>query len=328
METRDGSEKRRGRVSVVIPTYYRNGPLRETIESVRAQTYPDVELVVVDDSGEGYARSVVEPYELTYVEHEENRGGNPARNTGLEVASGEYVQLLDDDDRLDDRKIERQVESLRSAPDAGVVYSGFRERGIGVTLPAPGAEGDVLDRALTFELRGCIPSTMLVEASVLDAVRPLADREAADDVGMVIELARRTRFVAIREPLVTKGRPGTQRHETMGVPRELERMLEEYADLYDQRDPRVRATAVRNVHRAWGGRLLNQRLWSARAVLEYWLALYHAPEVTAYDIASALAALFGRPGRDLGLSVYRSLRADSSEAPPAMKTRSRHDGHR
>jgi glycosyltransferase involved in cell wall biosynthesis len=110
-----------GLVSVVIPTYYRNDGLRRAIESALSQTYDPVEVIVVDDSGERYAEPVAREYDVTYIAHEENLGGNPARNTGIKAASGEYIQLLDDDDRLLPEKLERQIPALEADPSVGVV---------------------------------------------------------------------------------------------------------------------------------------------------------------------------------------------------------------
>ena len=102
-----------GLVSVIIPTYNRPDYLREAVDSVFAQTYPFIEILVIDDgsSAEGArTRSALKPYlsddssssqqpKVTYL-YQKNCGLVPAVNRGLGLAQGEYIQRLDDDDRL------------------------------------------------------------------------------------------------------------------------------------------------------------------------------------------------------------------------------------
>jgi len=54
-------------VSVIVPTYYRNDRLRDTIGSVEAQTYDPIETIVVDDSGEAHARPVADEFDVRYL---------------------------------------------------------------------------------------------------------------------------------------------------------------------------------------------------------------------------------------------------------------------
>jgi glycosyltransferase involved in cell wall biosynthesis len=113
-----------GLVSVVIPTYNRARYIAETLESVLAQAYAPVEVVVVDDGSTDDTRAVVERYvpAVTYV-WQENAERGAARNRGLALARGEFVAFLDSDDVWLPGKLEREVELLRRRPDVGLVYS-------------------------------------------------------------------------------------------------------------------------------------------------------------------------------------------------------------
>ena len=125
-------------VSVIIPTYNRPNYLREAVDSVFAQTYPFIEILVIDDgSSEGGAltKSVLKPYlsedssssrqpKVTYL-YQNNGGLVSAVNRGLGVAHGEYIQRLDDDDRLLPEKIARSVEVFQSCPGIGLVATGY-----------------------------------------------------------------------------------------------------------------------------------------------------------------------------------------------------------
>ncbi len=91
-------------VSIIIRTKDRPHLLREALKSLAEQSYPWIEAIVVNDGGEDVSFVVEEfgpnLYQLVYVQHERNRGRAAAANTGLKIATGEWVGLLDDDDLL------------------------------------------------------------------------------------------------------------------------------------------------------------------------------------------------------------------------------------
>ena len=288
-----------GLVSVVIPTHYRNDRLREAIESVRQQEYRPVEVLVVDGADDDHARPVVEAFEgVTYVRQERDEGPQAARSIGAERANGEYVQLLDDDDRLAPSKIRKQVERFESVGESpvGVVYCGMRDESRGEILPNPVVRGDVLERALEMRTFPCITSTMLIDADVLAGMLPLGHRHGADDTGTKIELAMRTRFDFVNEPLVDRGVTETPLSASWSYLEGRKRVVEVYEDVYRQFPPRVRRRAVRETHYLIGRKLLAERRWSAEAVLEFARAAYYTPENRGYYLGELLASAFGRPG--------------------------------
>ncbi len=111
------------KVSVIIPSYRRADRVRDSIESVLAQTFSDLEVIVVDDGSDDGTDKVVEAVEDTrvrYVSHPTNRGGNAARNTGIRHARGDLIAFLDSDDVWEPDKLESQVEHLiRVGPEFG-----------------------------------------------------------------------------------------------------------------------------------------------------------------------------------------------------------------
>ncbi|HBV97892.1 MAG: hypothetical protein JL50_07610 [Peptococcaceae bacterium BICA1-7] len=124
-------------VSVVIPTFNRAGMLEKAVQSVLTQTFKDIELIVVDDGSGDRTYEIMEKYrgQLKYF-FKKNGGVASARNYGLEMASGELIAWLDDDDFFFPGKIGKQVECFIRNPWAGLVYTGhmtvdstsFRER--------------------------------------------------------------------------------------------------------------------------------------------------------------------------------------------------------
>lgn len=121
------------RVSVILPTYNRRELVVEAIESVRAQTFRDFELLVVDDgSTDGTAEHLQERYAdepwLRLV-RQDNRGPSKARNRGIELAEGELVGFLDSDDLYLPRNLEAQVAALDARPDMAMVLCDARWEG-------------------------------------------------------------------------------------------------------------------------------------------------------------------------------------------------------
>jgi glycosyltransferase involved in cell wall biosynthesis len=121
-------------VSVIMPTYNAAKWVAATIDSVIAQTYRDVELIVVDDGSQDDTVAVVRQkltrdfsarWEL--IELGTNRGPSAARNVGLAAASGEWVQFLDSDDLMPATKFELQMAYCVTAPaEVTAVYSPWR----------------------------------------------------------------------------------------------------------------------------------------------------------------------------------------------------------
>tara|TARA_R110002020_G_scaffold85914_1_gene211636 strand:- start:73346 stop:74323 length:978 start_codon:yes stop_codon:yes gene_type:complete len=108
-------------VDVIIPTYKRAIFLARAIDSVLNQTYPYVNVIVVDDNTVGDRYRVEtqqimlnyhEDNRVTYLKHEINKNGAAARNTGLRFSKSSYVALLDDDDFFCRDKIENQIKAI------------------------------------------------------------------------------------------------------------------------------------------------------------------------------------------------------------------------
>jgi glycosyltransferase involved in cell wall biosynthesis len=116
-------------VSVAIPAYNQAEFLREAIESVLAQTYQDIEIVVVDDGSTDHTRDVCQSFggRVRYV-HQENDGtfGGGARTRAIRECKGDFVAILDQDDRWLPNKIASQVEVLKAATTFGAAFTGWR----------------------------------------------------------------------------------------------------------------------------------------------------------------------------------------------------------
>jgi len=104
-------------VSVIIPTHNRWTSLRTAIDSVIEQTQPVHELFVVDDgSTDGTADKVAQHYPSLHLIRQDNHGVSHARNRAIERATGDWIALLDSDDRWYPEKLSRQLDALQAAP--------------------------------------------------------------------------------------------------------------------------------------------------------------------------------------------------------------------
>src|SRR5690606_20987586 len=117
-----------GMVSVVIPAYNVGPHIAEAIESVLAQDYPQVEIVVVDDgSKDDTAEVVATRYPQVSLIRKENGGAATARNAGIRAARGEFVAFLDADDIWLPGKLTAQIDYLRAHPDVAMNCTGFSQ---------------------------------------------------------------------------------------------------------------------------------------------------------------------------------------------------------
>lgn len=112
------------RVSVLIPAYNAAGSIRRAVDSVLAQTYSDLEVIVVDDGSTDSTRDVLANYgdRICYI-YQENQERSAARNNGIRNARGEYIAFLDSDDYWLPTKLERQMALFDEHPETGLVYS-------------------------------------------------------------------------------------------------------------------------------------------------------------------------------------------------------------
>jgi glycosyltransferase involved in cell wall biosynthesis len=201
-------------VSVVIPTYDRPEMLQRAVESVVAQTYEPIELVVVDDHSPTPAAEALDIVAMDSIEsvsslrHDENRGGSAARSTGIEAANGEWIAFLDDDDKWEPTKIEKQVERAIEADDGSVlVYTGIRQvdsDGSTNAVKTPTTQGTVVTDLLCGNFIGSY-SAVMARSSAIEAVGGPDKRFPSwQDWEWYLRLAREGPFLSVTEPLTVR----------------------------------------------------------------------------------------------------------------------------
>lgn len=115
-------------VSVIIPCFNAADFMRQTLDSVCAQTYPNLEILVVDDGSTDRTADTAREYAAKdsriHLLQKPNGGLPTARNFGLDHATGKYASFVDGDDFWEHTKVEKHVAHLEANSDVGVSYSG------------------------------------------------------------------------------------------------------------------------------------------------------------------------------------------------------------
>ena len=196
-------------VSVVIPAYNRAALIGESLESVYAQTYEPLEVIVVDDGSSDDLASALSPYldrGLRLIRHEVNKGAPAARNTGIAEAKGEFIAFLDSDDLWEPDKTARQVSALlASGPETALVYSGIRkidQNGKFLGFKNPAKKGSIYLDLLANNWIGST-STALVRASALTRVGGFdVTLRSRQDLDLWLRIAREFTVDFVDAPLV------------------------------------------------------------------------------------------------------------------------------
>lgn len=171
-------------VSVIIPVYNGKNYLAEAVESVRAQTYPRIELIVVDDGSTDDTWQLIQSFgDSVRGIRKDNGGVASALNRGIEAAHGHSIAWLSHDDLFLPHKLERQVKFLEGSTEAGACYTDFR------VIDSGGAVlRDMATPSLgRNELRRHLFGRMFINGSTM-----LIRRRCFDEIGMFREELRTT----------------------------------------------------------------------------------------------------------------------------------------
>ncbi len=232
-------------LSVVLPTYNRARFLRRSIGSVLAQSFRDLELIVVDDASTDETPEVVRGIDdarIRYTRCPENRGGAAARNVGISAARGRYVAFQDSDDEWLPEKLRKQMDLFAgAAPEIGMVFCGTRvlvERGDGSTSRVGESIPERMEEFPRSVLRGvpsgCSLQGLVVRAELLHEIEGFDGAlPSQQDWDLFIRLSRRCRATAVPEVLVVwhRGHGPSITRNLQALISGRERVLEKHGDL-------------------------------------------------------------------------------------------------
>ena len=195
-------------ISVIVPTYNRAWALGEALDSVLAQTYPAVELIVVDDGSTDETPDLLARYgDDLRVLTLENGGVSQARNHGISASTGEFIAFLDSDDRWLPDKLAEQAAFFKATPEALIcqteeiwIRNGKR---VNPCKHHKKPSGDIFEASLHLCLVS--PSAVMMRRSLLEDVG-LFDESlpACEDYDLWLRIACRYPVYTTPSPLVVK----------------------------------------------------------------------------------------------------------------------------
>jgi glycosyltransferase involved in cell wall biosynthesis len=201
------------RVSIILPACTSADGLPATIESILNQTYPDFELIVVDDGSTDSTREVLALWtdqRVVILSNPEKCGVARACNAGIGAARGELIGFISSGDEWDRTKLEEQVSAFSFLPgEYGVVYSDVWEitpAGTRAYWHSPEISGpDLFNPTMTCYQAGCLGTgSLLVRRAFLDQAGPFDEQFGCyADTDLIIRVQRLCRFHHIRKPLYT-----------------------------------------------------------------------------------------------------------------------------
>ena len=215
------------KVSVIIPNFQYKQFVKEAIDSIKNQTYPAHDLIVVDDGShddsQGYLRELNKDNSFILIE-KENGGVAAARNAGTTRATGDYLLFLDADDRISPDFIEKTLQEMKG--DVQVVYTDLQFFG-----DQDGCVGYPDFSLKELRKNQCIPSACaLVDRRVFEQVGGFDNGEHYEDYGWWLRIATKGfNFKHIAEPLFFYRKHGPSRINLLD-----ERQVEGFSQLRER----------------------------------------------------------------------------------------------
>ncbi len=195
-------------ISVIIPTYNRARLLPRCLDSVSAQTFKPLEVIVVDDgSTDSTQAQVRRDYPGVKLYAQENKGPSAARNAGIRAAAGDWLALLDADDAWLPAKLERQAQAVQDCTDVNIVHTDeiWIRNGVRVNPQRKHQKYG------GFIFRHCLPRCVISPSSVLIHRRVFAQvglfdetLPVCEDYDLWLRICARMPVTFIAEPLLTK----------------------------------------------------------------------------------------------------------------------------
>jgi glycosyltransferase involved in cell wall biosynthesis len=196
-------------ISILMPVYNGEKFLASAIDSTLAQTYPAIQLILVNDCATDNSADIIARYlpdpRITYLQNQRNAGVATSRNLALQHASGSYIAFHDQDDLWLPNKLELQMAALQQHPEIGLLHTRYaRIDSAGQLFPeyrtlaqdafgnpaAATVVGDVFEEI--FISNDIQPLTSIIPKAVLDAVGWFnPDLPGVDDYELWLRIARR-----------------------------------------------------------------------------------------------------------------------------------------
>ncbi|QYA24025.1 glycosyltransferase family 2 protein [Gramella sp. MT6] len=200
------------KISVIVPCYNQANFLDEALESVLRQTYENWECIIINDGSDDDTAAIagrwVKKDDRFKYEFQENKGLSGARNKGLQLVTGNFIQFLDADDAIDLRKFENSIKAIEENLNTSIVVSNFRTftNDLQVTYPPYSVISEELlcfNNILVKWATNSIPIHCgLFKAELFKAFRFPEDLKAVEDWVMWVSIFKDDpEFIFIDEPM-------------------------------------------------------------------------------------------------------------------------------
>lgn len=263
-------------ISIVVPTYNRVDSLRRSIDSVLNQSFDDFELIIVDDGSSDKTLDLIKSYDddrIIPVQHEKNRGANAARNTGVNIAKGEYISFLDSDDVFHENHLKRVLATLKDCSNQCIgAFTGFVKIADGGIVDVSHADDDEVTREFVVDGNsiGSL-SCVTFHSSVFQSVGLFdVELESAQDIDFYLRVLEEYSMVGVDDVLVTK----YERGDNIGA--SLERKLQGIERLRTKHGNVLSAKCLSNQDRVLGrlyaesGEMKMSRKFLKRSINHTW----------------------------------------------------------
>jgi len=199
-------------IDVIITTYNRPEFLGEAATSVANQTYPNINIIIIDDGSELNNSLIISKLAAKYNRriyyvYQRHTGISCARNTGIKSSASEYIAFLDDDDLWHKDKLTKQIRALQTMPEFDACYTSEKWLRNGKHLNQckkhAKFSGDIFEKTLPL----CIisPSSILLKRRIFDKIGLFdEDFTVCEDYELWLRLALNYRILLVDEPLIIK----------------------------------------------------------------------------------------------------------------------------
>jgi len=198
-------------ISVVIPTYNRPTETIDAIKTIINQTYSKIEIIVVDDASTVSIESELAQLtddRIKFYQHDQNRGGAAARNTGIRQASGDWVAFLDSDDIWLPHKLQHQLQALSDYDgNVGVIYSSYYTKygnNILIKQTFDVISGDIRTDLLSGWMNA-LTSTLMIKTECLEQVEGFDEELSSfQEYDLLVRISKSYEVLGCTDELVIK----------------------------------------------------------------------------------------------------------------------------
>jgi len=219
-------------ISVVIPTFNRVSLLRETVESVTAQTFRDFEIIIIDDGSDDGTWEWLSCRRDIRAFRQPNQGIAATRNHGIAEAKGQWVAFLDHDDLWLEDKLEIQVEFIRKNPDVALIAAKHVRLGKSTHASRKGTwiQGDLFDKV--FSQSFIHTSSVVIRKDVLESIGGFdAQYKFADEFDVWLKISRHFSIAYFNRPLVLiRFYDANTSHNRLGLRKDTQDILLKHYD--------------------------------------------------------------------------------------------------